>query len=127
MLTLRGEHFYFLANITVYCKFMHPPLPRNPAETPTWRDRLRSLHNVRPLLGMVWETSPPLVLASIVLRLFRALLPVATLWVGKLILDAVVTRIRRESGNLEQIWKLVALELALAVASDILGRANTLF
>ncbi len=75
---------------------------------------------------MVWETSPPLVLTSVCLRLLRALLPAAMLWVSKLILDAVVGRISRGTGTLEAIWKLVALELLLAVTSDILGRANTL-
>ena len=75
---------------------------------------------------MVWETSPPLVVATAVLRAFRALLPLAMLWVSKLILDAIVGRISRRSGNLADIWKLVALELALAVASDLLGRLNTL-
>ena len=105
---------------------MHPPLPRSEAEKPSWRARLASLRNVRPLLGMVWETSPPLVLASVALRLFRALLPLSMLWVSKLILDAVVGRISRGTGSLAGILKLVALELALAVASDVLGRANTL-
>jgi ATP-binding cassette, subfamily B, bacterial len=93
----------------------------------TWRARFAAMRNVRPLLGMVWETSPPLVLSTTVLRLFRALLPLAMLWVSKLILDAVVGRIMRKSGNLQQVWKLVALELALAVLGDVLGRANTLF
>src|SRR5437868_103954 len=105
---------------------MHPPVPRRPAEDLSWRARMASLRNVRPLLGMVWETSPPLVVASVLLRLLRGLLPFATLWVSKLILDAVVGRITRGSGTLAGIWKLVALELALAVASDILGRINTL-
>jgi ATP-binding cassette subfamily B protein len=93
----------------------------------TWRARFAAMRNVRPLLAMVWETSPPLVLSTTVLRLFRALLPLAMLWVSKLILDAVVGRIMRKSGNLQQVWKLVALELALAVIGDVLGRANTLF
>ncbi len=85
------------------------------------------MRNVRPLLAMVWETSPPLVLATTVLRLCRALMPLAILWVSKLILDAVVSRIVRKTGNLEHLWKLVALELGLAVLSDLLGRGNTLF
>ena len=101
-------------------------MPPGQSEELTWRTRLASLHNVRPLLGMVWETSPPLVVASIILRLLRALLPLAMLWVSKLILDAVVARISRGSGSLAAIWKLVALELGLAIASDILGRVNTL-
>jgi ATP-binding cassette subfamily B protein len=75
---------------------------------------------------MVWHTSPPLVLATTLLRLLRALLPLAMLWVSKLILDGVVGWISRKSGSLASLWKLVALELALAIASDILGRANTL-
>jgi ATP-binding cassette subfamily B protein len=127
MLTPRGEHFYFVGNIRRYTAFMHPPLPKRDDGQLSWRARLASLRNVRPLLGMVWQTSPPLVTVSVILRLFRALLPLATLWVSKLILDAVVGWISRGRGNLWGIWKLVALELALAVASDVLGRANTLF
>jgi ATP-binding cassette subfamily B protein len=100
--------------------------PTQPAPELSWRARLASLKNLRPLLKMVWETSPPLVLASVVFRLFRALLPLATLWVSKLIIDGVVGWISRGRGSLTGIWKLVALELTLAIASDVLGRANTL-
>jgi ATP-binding cassette subfamily B protein len=105
---------------------MHPPLPPGQAEELSWRARLASLQNVRPLLRMVWETSPPLVVTSVVLRLFRGLLPLGMLWVSKLILDAVVGRISRGTGTLAGIWKLVALELGLAVAGDIFSRINTL-
>jgi ATP-binding cassette subfamily B protein len=48
------------------------------------------------------------------------------LWVPKLILDAVVGVVVRGTGNLDRIWELVALELALAVLSDVFGRVNTL-
>jgi ATP-binding cassette, subfamily B, bacterial len=92
----------------------------------TWRTRFASLRNVRPLFGMVWETSPPLVFATMLLRLCRAVLPLAMLWVPKLILDAVVAFVSHGTGNLNRIWKLVALELGLAILSDILGRATTL-
>ncbi len=126
MLTPRGEHFYFLATHG-YTELMHPS-PHSAPEPPLhWRDRVASLRNVRPLLAMVWETSPPMVVATTILRLIRALLPLAMLWVSKLILDAVVGRIMHKSGNLQRVWKLVALELGLAVASDVLGRVNTLF
>jgi len=71
------------------------------------------------MLRLVWETSPPLVLSGIVLRLLRALLPLATLWVAKLIIDAVVA-------HSPVLWKWVGVELTLAILSDILGRANAL-
>ncbi len=127
MLTLRGEHFYFVPNRAVILDSMHPTRPKQSPQELSWRDRLSGLRNVRPLLRMVWETSPPLVVATVILRLIRALLPLAMLWVPKLILDAVVLRISRGQGNLRHIWNLVAVELALAVVSDVLGRANTLF
>jgi len=105
---------------------MHPPIPRQSDADATWRTRLASLRNVQPLLGMVWDTSPPLVAVTIVCRLVRALLPLAMLWVSKLILDAVVGWFKLGNGNFSYVWKLVALELALAVLSDLLARANSL-
>jgi len=105
---------------------MRKAKPTQPEVELSWRARLASLKNIRPLLKMVWETSPPLVLASIVFRLVRALLPLAMLWVSKLIIDGVVAWSTRGRGNLASIWKLVALELTLAIGSDVLGRANTL-
>jgi ATP-binding cassette subfamily B protein len=75
---------------------------------------------------MVWETSRFLAFVSISCRLLRAALPVATLYVAKLIIDAVVRSVR--GGHIEsgRVWRLVAAELALAVASDLLGRAIAL-
>ena len=97
---------------------MQEPKPPRPAQELSWRARLASLRNIRPLLRMVWETSPPLVVASTVFRLFRALLPLAMLWVSKLIIDGVVAWITRRGGILAGIWKLVALELAPAMFWD---------
>lgn len=105
---------------------MHPHMPKRDAERPSWRVRLASLKNIRPLLTMVWETSPALVMASVVMRLFRALIPLATLWIAKLIIDGIVAIITTRHGDPGRIWKLVALELALAVISDVLGRLNAL-
>ena len=92
----------------------------------TWQARFGSLRYVRPLLRLVWETSPPLVSASIVLCMARALLPLAMLWVPKLIIDAVVAGMSNRGGSVGHIWKLVALEFGLAVAGDLLSRANSL-
>jgi ATP-binding cassette subfamily B protein len=89
------------------------------AAKPTWRERLRSFRNITPLLRLIWETSPPLILISTLFRLLRAILPLAALWVGKLIIDAVVNR----SGH---VWTYVGWEIGLAIAGDVLGRVNDL-
>ena len=65
---------------------------------------------------MVWEASPALVLASALIRLLRALLPLAMLWVSKLILDAVVGWISYRRGTQVDMWKLVFLELTLVLS-----------
>jgi ATP-binding cassette, subfamily B, bacterial len=75
---------------------------------------------------MVWATSPALTLATAGLRLVRALIPLAMLWVGKLILDELVAFTTGGTGDVSLIWTLVALELALAVLSDLSARVNTL-
>src|SRR5438874_8502734 len=75
---------------------------------------------------MVWETGRFLTFVSMSCRLLRAALPVATLYVSKLIIDAVVRSVRGGHIDGARVWRLVAIELALAVASDLLGRAVAL-
>jgi ATP-binding cassette subfamily B protein len=97
---------------------MPSPLKQR-ASPATWRERLSSFRNISPLLKLIWETSPPLILASVLFRLVRSVLPLAALWVGKLIIDAVVSRSPR-------IWTYVAWEIGIAVLGDLLGRVSGL-
>jgi ATP-binding cassette subfamily B protein len=101
------------------------------------RERLGALRNLPPFLKLVWQTSPALTLALSLLRLARALLPVATLYVGKLIIDEVVLLAQvphsadtfqqwLASGLLARIGWLLAIEFTLAVSSDVLGRTVSL-
>ena len=116
--------------------------PRSGDAMPTpegrsWRERLGALRNIPPFLKLVWRTSPSLALGQALLRLARALLPVATLYVGKLIIDEVVRLVQAPhaveglqqwiaSGLLDRIAWLLAIEFGLAVLSDVLGRAVSL-
>lgn len=103
----------------------------------SFKDRLGALKNVGPFLAMVWRTSPGLTLATFLLRLTRALLPVATLYVGKLIIDDVVLLVQMpekprtlqdwyQAGHLNGIALLLLAEFALAVLSDVIGRIVSL-
>jgi ATP-binding cassette subfamily B protein len=71
---------------------------------------------------MVWDTSPGLSVFTLLLRFLAALFPLATLWVSKLIIDLIVRAIRHQQFERSAIWKLLILELVLAVGSDTLGR-----
>jgi ATP-binding cassette subfamily B protein len=108
-----------------------------PVRPTTWRERLGALRNLPPFLAMVWGSSRLLTATTVAVRLVRALLPVATLFVGKLIIDEVVhlTHLTARpvglagwlgSGLLGRLEALLLAEFALAVASDLLGRIVSL-
>ena len=104
---------------------MHPPTPKKPAPS-GWRERITALRNVPPLLRMVWETSASLSLAVVFLRIVAALLPVAMLYVAKLIIDLVVATMANNAVPGDRVWWLLATEAALAVLSDGIARATAL-
>ena len=111
---------------------MPPPLP---AAQLNLRQRFAAMRNIKPFLREIWATSKPLTLASIGLRLVRAFLPIATLYVGKLIIDEAIRLIGLDVGNalgdawrsgaLDHLLALLALEFGLAIASDLLGRLTS--
>ncbi len=110
---------------------------RRAAEDLTLGERWGALRNLPALFRLVWQTSPAMTLATLVLRLGRALLPVALLYVGKLIIDEVVGIVDAgyafgtfgawwESGVLSTLVTLVLVEFGLAILSDLLGRGVAL-
>jgi ATP-binding cassette, subfamily B, bacterial len=97
--------------------------PSGRPETPTLRQRAAVLRNVPPFVRLVWQTHRGLTTSMVALRLVRAFVPVAVLWVGKLIIDAVVAE-RGGASDLPRLWRLVALEVALALLGETLSRAS---
>jgi len=110
-------------------RFLPPPR--------TLRERLGALKNLGPFLALVWQASPRLTALDLVLRAARAVLPLALLYVGKLIVDeAIVVAAAPDhpadlsgwlaSGRLSTLVTLLAVELGLALAADALGRGVSL-
>jgi ATP-binding cassette, subfamily B, bacterial len=91
-----------------------------------------SLRNVPRFFAMIWAVGPKLTIANIVLRLVQAGLPLLMLYVGKEIIDSVLSLLQAgQHLSLEQIWQTPAvqwtlLEMILAVLSSVLNRAITL-
>jgi ATP-binding cassette subfamily B protein len=79
---------------------------------------------------MVWETEPRYVVAILALRVARALIPLAVLWVGKLIVDEVVQAIGVAGAGGPAPWlrlaELIALELGIALVGEGLSRLSAL-
>ncbi|HEX5432383.1 MAG TPA: ABC transporter ATP-binding protein [Bryobacteraceae bacterium] len=93
---------------------------------------MAALKNLPPVLVLVWQSAPKTVAAAIVFRFIIALLPVAGLWIGKLIIDLVtpyakassfIPSARHIGPPPEQLWILLAAEFGVAALGAILGRA----
>ena len=102
------------------------PLGRGRTATPAkWKERLEALRYLPALFRLIWRTHRGYTSAIVVLRAVRSVVPIATFWVGKLILDAVIAA-KAGHGTLTQIWRYLALELLIVLSGEILARASSL-
>src|SRR3954463_8605929 len=101
-----------------------------PPPDATWRERLQALRHLPKLLRMVWDTNPGYVIGILLLRVARSAVPLAVLWIGKLIVDEVVRAIGVHSAGGTISWgrlvTLVGIELAIALVGEGLSRISSL-
>ncbi len=97
---------------------------------PGWRERLESVRHVPRLLRLVWTTEPRYVVGILLLRVGRSLVPLAVLWIGKLIVDEVIHAVATAGAGAPVDWvrlvELLAIELLIALAGEGLARASAL-
>ncbi len=99
----------------------------SPDPQPSLADRLAALKYVPPLLRMVYHTHRGYTIAIIALRLVRSVVPLALLWIGKLIIEAVELSYRSgQDVDWRRLGLLVALELGIALCGEGLARASLL-
>ncbi len=102
------------------------PALHNQIEKPTLKEKFAALQNLPRFFTLVWQTHKGYTILNALLRLLRSAIPVAMLYVGKLIIDEVVTLSKTTSTDHTFLWELVAAEFALAILSDALSRATSL-
>lgn len=93
-------------------------------EIPTFKERVTALRNIPRMFKLIWQTSRSMTVANLLLRIVDAAVPLATLYVGKLIIDEIVRLFRENGGDMGHLWTLLAIELAIAILSDLVGRAS---
>ena len=76
----------------------------------SWHDRLSALRNVPPVLRIVWQSGPGVVSFGIAGRIVAALLPIALLWIPKIIIDILVHQRSTQEAVPLRLWWLVAAE-----------------
>jgi len=92
-----------------------------------WGVRLSALRHVPPVLGIVWRSGPLVVASGLVFRLLASLLPIALLWIAKLIIDSIVQVVSGHQPVQPGFWWLVVAEFSLALCGSVLGRSVDYF
>lgn len=99
------------------------PDTKQKAERVTLKDRIAAFSYLPPFFKLVWQTSPSITIANSLLRIVKSILPLAILYVSKLIIDQVtmVSGGNKTHSN-TYIYKLVLVAFGLAILSDALNR-----
>jgi ATP-binding cassette subfamily B protein len=96
-------------------------------ERPSLKEKFAALKNLPRFFALVWQTNRWLTIANALLRIAKSAMPVAMLYIGKLIIDEVVGLSSGKPGSSDTyLWELVAAEFGLAILSDALSRAISL-
>jgi len=96
-------------------------------DRPSIKEKFAALKNLPRFFALVWQTNRWLTIANALLRIAKSAMPVAILYVGKLIIDEVVLSSTAKPGIFNTyLWELVATEFGLAILSDALSRAISL-
>ena len=92
------------------------------APKPGFTDSIKALKLLIPFFKMVWRTSPPLTLANVLLRLIKSVVPLAQLFIGKLIIDEIVLLVNNKGDDYSTLWKWIAIEFSITLLSEVLSR-----
>jgi len=86
-----------------------------------WRERVQALKNVPPVLGILWQSGPAVVVWGLLLRILVSALPAAIAGIAALILNGVQHYFSHQ-GVPPHFWWLVGLEAGLNVVNGLLIR-----
>ncbi len=86
-----------------------------------WRERVQALKNVPPVLGILWQSGPAVVVWGLLLRILVAALPAGIAAVAALIINGVQNYFTHKGLN-PHFWWLVVAEAALNVLNGLLVR-----
>ncbi len=94
------------------------------------REFWEALRNTPEAFRLVWSASRPAAIVGITLTLIAAVMPAAQAWVGKLIIDAIVTAAgegKQAMDGLRFVAPYLAMEFGLVLVSSLTSQMRSLF
>ncbi len=111
---------------SIFSGLFNNPSAKETKSKVSFAERLSAFRNLPRFFTMIWETSRSMTLGNVLLRLTKAAIPVAMLWVGKLIIDEIVVQMDNPEPTLNKLWLYLGLEFGLAISSDLINRGIAL-
>ena len=91
----------------------------------SYKEQFSAVGNLPRFFKMIWEANHKMAIANALLRLVKSAFPLLMLYIGKEIIDEVLLLIE-QPGDMSRLWILVAIEVGLAILSELMNRAITL-
>ncbi len=88
----------------------------------TLSQSLEALKYIPRFISEIRQSGGGLFWTNFLARLISSGIPILLLWVGKLIVDEVLLQVSMEAKSLDALWFYVAIEISLAISSDLLRR-----
>ena len=88
-----------------------------------WRERIRALKNMPPVLKILWDSGPGVVAGGLILRIIVATLPFALAKVAQYIIQDIADKVGRGNALPTNFWILVGTEVGLNVVLGLMTRA----
>lgn len=89
-------------------------------------DLKTQMQDLSATLKLAWSTAPGQAFLLILLSIVQAFLPAATLWVSKLLLDAVTETISQRVNNLTLLVELLLLQVLVGIVGSALSTAQNM-
>jgi ATP-binding cassette, subfamily B, bacterial len=89
-----------------------------------WRERLKALGNLPPVLKIVWDAAPLAVAATMAARVLAALAPVGMVYVLQWIINGVDDFVHHKAALSPHFWWWVGLEFGLACLLTVMLRLS---
>lgn len=89
-------------------------------------ERLGALRHLIPLFKLIWQASPLMTTANVLVRLVSSVSPLALLYTGKLIINEVVHLTQTPGASMNRLWTLVLIEFGIVILTDVLARSINL-
>ena len=102
--------------------------PIEESAEPGFRESLKALRTLPKFFRLIWQTHKGMTAGNVALRLAESTMPLLQLYVGKLIIDAIITQAAADPAlrDTQMLWTYVGMEFALVFVSALLNRGIAL-